>query len=53
VPRFILSSVDEHLGSFLFLIIINKEVMKMDEQKSLQSDVESFDYVARNNIAVC
>ena len=53
VQYFIHSSVDEHLRSFQFLPIINRALMKMDEQKSLHPDVESFVYVSKTNITGC
>ena len=46
-----LSSVEEHLGCFQFLVIINKADMNIVEHMSLLYAGESFRYMARSGIA--
>ena len=45
------SSVEEHLGSFQLLAIIDKAAMKIVEQVSLLYAGASFEYIPRSGIA--
>ena len=46
------SSVGGYLGYFHFLDIVNRRATNMDEQTSVEVDIESLGYVCKNVIAV-
>ena len=48
---FIYSSIEEHLGCFHFLVIMNKAAMNIVEQLSLWDVGASFAYMPRSDIA--
>lgn len=45
------SSVDEHLGSFYFLTIVNRVAVTTDEQVSLQNPLDSVGVVQLAHVA--
>ena len=48
---FILSSVEEYLGCFKFLVVMNKAAMNIVEHVSLWNGGRSFDYMPKSGMA--